>query len=82
MPWDGISEREGLEETIVIQQKIAEMVGGASDLVKIEAFVDNEDLYKSIYSTKQTLKGRLLIDMGIIKDMVDSKEVEAVHWLG
>ena len=70
-----------LEQAIVIRNQIAEILNKTPEFIKIEAFIDNNDAYEAIYSTKQIMKGRLRIDIGAIKDMVENKEVEAVAWI-
>ena len=81
MEAETLALREGLEEAIVVQSKMAEMLNCAPKNIRIEAFTDNDDCHKAIYSSKQMLKGRMLIDMGVIKDMVDTREVESVQWI-
>lgn len=81
MEAETLALREGLEETLVIQGKICEMINCRPQSIKIEAYIDNEDSQQAIYSTKQKLKGRILIDMGIIKDMVEMQEIEHVYWI-
>ena len=76
-----LAVREGLEEALVILSKMTGILNKKKEQIKIEAFVDNDDTYKAIYSTKQTVKGRMMIDMGVIKDLVESKEVEQISWI-
>ena len=73
--------RDGLDEAVTLQHQIAEILGVEPTAIKIEAFIDNDDTCKAIYSTKQMMKGRLLIDMGAIKEMIENKEVECVSWI-
>ena len=81
MEAETLALREGLEEAVVVQYKIAEMLRIPRLKIKMEVFIDNDDLQQAIYSTKQILKGRLLIDLGIIKDMVECREVDSVRWI-
>ena len=70
-----------LEQAIVIRHQISEILNKNPKAIKIEAFIDNNDAYEAIYSTKQMMKGRLRIDIGAIKEMIENKEVEAVAWI-
>ena len=81
MEAETLTLREGMEEAIILQNKYAELINVPLKNIRIEAFTDNDDCWKAIYSSKQLLKGRIAIDMGAIKDMVEKKEVEHVQWL-
>ena len=70
-----------LEQAIVMRHQITEILNKSPQFIKIEAFIDNKDAYEAIYSTKQILSGRLRIDIGAIKEMVDNKEIESVSWI-
>ena len=70
-----------MEQAIVIRHQISEILNKNPKAIKIEAFIDNNDAYEAIYSTKQMMKGRLRIDIGAIKEMIENKEVEAVAWI-
>ena len=64
-----------------MRHQITEILNKSPQFIKIEAFIDNKDAYEAIYSTKQILSGRLRIDIGAIKEMVDNKEIESVSWI-
>ena len=81
MEAETLALKEGLEEAIIIQNKVTEILNIPAKTIKIEAFIDNDDCYKAIYSSKQMVKGRIAIDMGSIKDMVEKKEVEHIAWI-
>ena len=70
-----------LEQAIVMRHQITEILNKSPQFIKIEAFIDNKDAYEAIHSTKQILSGRLRIDIGAIKEMVETKEVESVSWI-
>ena len=76
-----LSLKDALEAAVVIQNKLAEMLNIKTENIRIEAFVDNNDAVQAIYSTKQMIKGRLAIDMGEIKDMIERGEVDSVRWI-
>ena len=64
-----------LEQAIVICHQLSEVL---TFKPKIEAFIDNNDAHQAVYSLKQEMKGRLRIDIGCIKEMIDQKEVESL----
>jgi hypothetical protein len=70
-----------LEQAIVIRHQVAEILNCSPESIKIESFIDNNDAYEAIYSSKQVMKGRLRIDIGAIKEMVEKKEIDSVSWI-
>ena len=47
----------------------------------IVAFTDNESLYRNAYATTMVSEHRLLIDLAIIKQMLENKELDCIKWL-
>jgi hypothetical protein len=47
----------------------------------IVAYTDNESLYRNAYATTMVSEHRLRIDLAIIKQMLENKELECIKWL-
>jgi len=47
----------------------------------IAAYTDNESLYRNAYATTMVSEHRLRIDLAIIKQMLENKELECIKWL-
>ena len=52
-----------------------------NELTPIIAFTDNESLYRNAYSTTMVSEHRLRIDLAIIKQMLENKELDCINWL-
>ena len=50
-------------------------------VLPIVAFTDNESLYRNSYATTMVNEYRLRIDLAIIKQMLEKRELEGIHWL-
>ena len=51
------------------------------DMLKIEAFCDNNDVVQAVHSSKQTQKGRIRVDIGNLKDMIEQNVVSSIRWI-
>ena len=52
-----------------------------SNLVAIVGYTDNESLYKNIHSTTMADEFRLRIDLGMIKEMLEKRELLQLNWV-
>ena len=48
--------------------------------IKIFCKTDNSCLYDSVHSSTQILDKRLLIEMGILREMIKKKEIAEISW--
>ena len=51
------------------------------DSISIDAFVDNQSVEDSLYSTKSVDDKQLRIDIGSIKQMLNTEEVAKIQWI-
>ena len=51
-----------------------------SELFPIHCYIDNKSLLDSVYSTKTLKEKRLKVDVRIIRERVDKKEIESINW--
>ena len=51
-----------------------------SRLFPINCYTDNKSLLDSVYSTKTLKEKRLKIDVCIIREMLEKKEIESINW--
>ena len=49
--------------------------------IKIICKTDNSCLYDAVHSTTQILDKRLRIEMAILREMIDRKEIERISWI-
>ena len=52
-----------------------------TDNIKIICKTDNSCLYDSVYSLTQILDKRLRIEMAILREMMDRKEIAEITWI-
>ena len=65
---------------------VAEIYNGNQDLkdpkqIHVEAFTDNKSLWENLNNTRQCEEKLLRNSIALIKEMVEKKEVEKVHWV-
>lgn len=55
---------------------------GNGQLLRIVWFRDHKSLYNTIYSKKKTVTNKfLLIDISIIREIIDNNEVHKIKWV-
>ena len=52
-----------------------------SDTIKIFCKTDNSSLYDSVHSSIQILDKRLRIEMAILREMIERKEIAETYWI-
>ena len=75
---EALALQEGAELAFVTQSFMNELTGV---LVPITLRTDNKSLWQNIHSTKQLSDERLQIDISIMREMVEKKEVAKVEWV-
>ena len=79
---EAIALTQASEEAIAIKRQVIALTDIPSDLILIEVFCDNHDVVSSVHSTKDACKStRVRADVGRMKQIVDRKEIEVLHWI-
>ena len=73
---------ETLKECYMIRLILLEIFTKESNsgLFPIHCYTDNKSLLDSVYSTKTLKEKRLKVDVRIIRERVDKKEIESINW--
>ena len=72
---------EGCEAAIMLSRLIAEVVTGDSkSRMSITCLTDNKNLYETAQTTHTLEEKRLLVEMGIVREMVAKKEIQLM-WI-
>ena len=74
---EALALSEGVGEAMYLQKMISEVLGFKPCII---AHVDSKGLVDQLHSTKLVYERMLRIDIGIIKEMLDRKELEEVRW--
>lgn len=69
---------EGLEEAVCLRTLLCEMIAGIE--IPITGIVDNKSLVESVHSSKLVDDRKLRIELGQVKEMLNSEEVHSVVW--
>jgi len=77
---EALSLLEGLETCMYLHTLLEEAVGLKAKSIPLIAFVDNRSVVEAVYSTKMVDDKRLRIDLGAIKECLDTRNVQAVRW--
>ena len=79
---EAIALTQATEEAIAIKRQVMALTDIPSDFIQIEVFCDNHDVVSSVHSTKDTCRStRVRADVGRMKQIVDKKEIGALHWI-
>lgn len=70
---------EGAEAAVYIDRIFQELTHCPK--LKINCIVDNKSLVDSLYSSKNVEDRRLRIDIAVLRDMLDRKEISSVSWV-
>ena len=75
---------EGCDAALYISEMVSQiskrMNTKAPSPVNIEALTDNQSLFDTIHSTKQTSEIRLIVDISAVREMSDRNEL-SVMWI-
>ena len=71
---------EGADEAYAIQGFIRELTGEGSSL-PITIRSDNHNLVQSVYSTNSITDKRLQMDISVLREMIEKKELSKVEWV-
>ena len=73
---------EIIHTSLKSEQTVSSRAGFCIDsLIPILAFTDNESLYRNAYSTTMVNEHRLRIDIAIVKQMLEKRELDGINWV-
>ena len=75
---EALALSKGLLEAFYQKSFLQECLGVSA---KITAYVDNKGLVENVYSTSLVEDRRLILDLAVIKQMLNKNEVENVIWV-
>ena len=70
---------EGAETSVYISHIITDLLDIPQ--LKVHCFVDNKSLVDSLYSSHQVEEKRLRIDLPVLDNMIENKEITDVQWV-
>ena len=70
---------EAAEAAVFISRVISDLLGCIN--LEIQCFVDNKSLVDALHSSHRVEDKRLRIDIAVMQDMLDRKEVTSVKWV-
>lgn len=70
---------EGAEAAIYLSRVLSEI--SSCRALKIYCYVDNKSLVDALYSCRNIEDRRLRIDIAVLKDMLEKKEITEVSWI-
>ena len=70
---------EGAETSVYISHIISDLLDIPQ--LNVHCFVDNKSLVDSLYSSHQVEEKRLRIDLAVLDNMIENKEITDVQWV-
>ena len=71
----------GIKEAVYLREVIEEIFNLEPKAIKVHALVDSQSAVDAIHSTSPVDDRRLRRDIGIVKQTLNSKEIETVRWV-
>ena len=59
---------------------LGEIILGKGKHLQIDCYTDNMSLHEAVHSTNTVLEKRLLIDLSVLREMVERKEI-TINWI-
>ena len=77
-----LAMKEALEECFIIRSMLLEIYkrDAKSGLFAIYCYTDSKLLLESVHSTKTLKEKRLKVDVCVILEMLEKKEIESINW--
>ena len=77
-----LAMEEALEECFIIRSMLLEIYkrDAKSGLFPIHCYTDSKLLLESVHSTKTLKEKRLKVDVCVIREMLEKKEIESINW--
>ena len=77
-----LAMEEALEECFIIRSMLLEIYkrDAKSGLFPIHCYTDSKSLLESVHSTKTLKEKRLKVDVCVIREMLEKKEIESINW--
>ena len=77
---EAISLTRGLDAAVAFKWTIQELLGEDCNL-PVRAIIDNKDTYESVHSTTDVAERKLRREIGVVKHMIKSKELDQLIWV-
>ena len=77
---EALSLQEAIEHAIFLRSLIEEILILPSNVIPIDAVIDNKSVVEAIHSTKVVNDKRLNIDISAIKQSLQSTEIRSIRW--
>ena len=71
---------DGAKEAVYLREVIEEIFDLKDKTIPVEALVDNKGTIDAVHSTAPVADRRLRRDVGIVKQMLNTKEISSVSW--
>ena len=80
---EALALADGVDCVISLAMLLNELLFDEYDANKIpiKCYVDNNDLYKAIYSEKHVTERRLRIEINSLKQLIQSGEISTINWV-
>jgi hypothetical protein len=75
-----LSMLEGLEDGFCLRKLLEEVLNLPAKSIPLEAYNDNRSVVEAVYSTKLVDDKRLRLDIGAVREMLQSGEVNVIRW--
>ena len=69
---------DGCDVAIYINNMLTELLHTKPNCLSITAYTNNQSLYDTVHSMKQTLENHLLVDISAILEMVERNEITVI----
>ena len=73
--------QESAETAFYIKTILCEILNINQQDITIECYTDNKSLVDSVHSSKTLQDKKLIIDMAIVKEMLQKKEISCINWI-
>jgi hypothetical protein len=77
---EALSLQEGLEQAMYNRRMICDLMDVQERNLPITGYVDNKSVVEAIHSTKSVDDKRLRIDIGAIRQSLESGEIKSIKW--
>ena len=78
---EAVSLTRGLDAAVAFKWTLQQLLGEEGNNLKVRAIVDNKDTFDSVHSTTDVSERKLRREIGVIKQMLKSKDLEQLVWV-
>ena len=72
---------DAAEAGICLKATLKEILQLSGDSPIVKCYVDNKSLADSVYSTRLVQDKQLRVDISVLRDMIEQKNIHAVSWV-